>query len=134
MKPFTLLLCLFCVFSLSIAQECNIGYEDYPADPVCKTVTGPDGNPTQECTAVGSAAFAAQLTPSDNSFTEKFAVSYFSWDGTCDCTVTYWRDGNGEGCYVRRSFGSDGDGSLTSSGEKGVLKVRPGSITITCQF
>ncbi len=131
MKYFALLISLFCVFSLSIAQQCNIQYESYAAPPECTWVIDDNGEETEQCTSIGTAAYAGQLTPDDPSFTETFPVSTFSWDGTCDCTVTYWRDDNGKGCHVRRDFGQGKETTLTTDS---VLKVQPGSITISCQF
>jgi len=137
-KTLLILSCL--LFTISLAQEeeeaapaCLVSYEDYPADPVCETVTDENGEETEECTAIGSAAFAGQLTPDDPTFSATdFSLSLFTWSGDCDCTITYFKDGTASGCYVRRRFndGENLDGIRTDD----ILKQRPNSFAVACQF
>ena len=115
-KSFILLVCLFGLSFLfqgsqgqtataAAPRQCEIGYYDVPQPPVCTTEIGADGKPEQVCTAVGSAAFAANLDKNMKSFPVKsFPLNDIEWSGYCRCTLYLYSQPNYKGYSLSYPF------------------------------
>ncbi len=137
MNKFAALLMLFLGASFMLqatqAQDCVVAYYDIPAPPECEYITDENGEEEEECTSVGSAAFASALNADSPVLSEPtFPLSEADFTGDCDCTLTVYSKTGLTGCKITREVG-DGDGVEVVPGIwKG--KANPKSFEVVCSF
>ena len=136
MNKFAALLMFFLGASFMLqaiqAQGCTVAYYDIPAAPDCEYITDENGEEEEECTTVGSAAFAAALSPENAYISEpNFSLSEIDLSGDCDCTLTVYSQKNLKGCKVVKEVQDEEVDVVPGIWTK---KANPKSWDLSCVF
>ena len=116
------------------AQECQVAYYDVAAPPECHTYLDENGEEQEECTAIGSAAFAALLDANTPSFSEpNLRLSEIDFSGTCDCTLKLYSGSNLSGCYVQDDVATTTSEYVPVS-DIWTRSANPQSFSVSCNF
>jgi len=112
--------------------ECWIGYYNVPQPPVCETIIGEDGQEEQQCTAVGSAAYAGVINRDEPSFSEEnFPLNDIDWSGYCNCNLLVYNSADFTGYWLTYPFSEATEDRIVVGD---ILKVGVNSFRITCTF
>lgn len=143
MLKFTLLFIAFLgasfIFQGVHAQEdigaltCQVNYYTVPPPPAC-VIINDGGEPREECTQNGSAAYTAKLGVKKNQLTGRvFELNDIEMMGYCDCVLRLYTETNLEGCYVK-SYEISGDYRHTYISDLWTRSVNSQSFTLHCNF
>jgi len=137
MNKFAALLMFFLGASFMLqaiqAQGCEVAYYDIPAPPECETYIDENGEEEEECTAIGSAAFAALLDSTSPTLTEPtLPLNDLDFTGDCDCTLRVYSGLNLGGCYVQEDVVSNTH--INVVGGIWTRTANPQSFEVTCTF
>jgi len=138
-KAIAIILCIFCSFAFVKAQtesegatQCFVQYNTYNPPDECSTYTDENGETEEVCINNGSAVAAAILNADGLSFAqENFSLQSLSYSGTCNCVLTFYKEGNALGCHVRHRFSGADDGVINADD---ILVQRANSFRVKCTF
>ena len=139
MNKFATLLMFFLGASFRLltiqAQSCEVGYYDVAPPPECEFYIDENGEEQEECTAIGSAAFAQLLDSNTPTLTEpSFPLSEMDISGDCDCTLRVYSGQNLSGCYVQEDIITDASEHIEVIGGIWTRSANPQSFELTCTF
>ncbi len=142
MNKFTALLMFFLGASIMLqvtqAQDCTIGYYDIAPPAECEYYTDENGEEEEECSAVGSAAFAALLNSETATLSEPdFPLNDLDFTGDCDCTLRVYSGADLKGCSVQAGVlteSSESSEQITVLGDLWKRAANPRSFEVTCNF